>query len=98
MTLVVILKVTVASGREHEFEELTAERAALHRKSPGFDRMYLLKGDRPNEIRLVSWWRDLANPESWVRKEMYALSEHPKHAGLVVGPMPHETLEVARAF
>lgn len=98
MTLIVVLRLQVAPGRETEFEALVAERARVHRRAPGFERMYLLRGDPESEYRIVSWWGRLDEPEAWVRTEAYALSEDARHAGIVVGPVPHEVLHVAQQF
>jgi heme-degrading monooxygenase HmoA len=99
VTVVIVMRINVAPGREAEFERLVAERAReRHQATPGFERMYLLRPRGQSEYRLVSWWQHLADPEAWVRKETYAFSEHPQHAGIVVGPVPHEVLDIARQF
>lgn len=98
MTLVVIMRVHVALGREKEFEDLIAARSRHHRSQRGFERMYLLRPIKGKEYRLVSWWNSIQDPEAWVRTETYALSEDRAHAGLVIGAVPHEVLEIARQF
>lgn len=98
MRQVIVMPINVAPGREREFEDLIAERAKRHQETPGFERMYLLRTVDPNRFRLVTWWMQIDDPHAWVRKEVYALSENPRHAGIVVGAVPHEVLQVARQF
>jgi heme-degrading monooxygenase HmoA len=98
MTLIIVMRIHVAPEREAEFEGLVAERARRHQGAQGFQRMYLLREPRAHEYRIVTWWTRLDDPEAWVRKETYAMSENAAHAGIVVGPVPHEVLEIAREF
>ena len=98
MTLVVILRLSVAPGRESEFERFLAQRAAKHRTDPGFERMYLLRSDDTGEYRIVTWWRRLDDPQAWIRQETYSLSEDRAHAGLIVGPVPHDVLQIVQQF
>lgn len=98
MTHVVIMNFHVAPGREREFEDFVAERSRLHRGVPGFLRMYLLRPTASSEYRVVTWWKELEKPDSWIRKEAYAFSEAPQHLGLVVGTVPSEVLTVVREF
>lgn len=98
MRQLIVMRVHTAPGREDEFERFIQERAEMHQTQPGFDRMYLLRESGEGGYRLVTWWRDLADPESWVRKETYALSESPAHPGIIVGPVPFEVLEIVKQF
>src|SRR5688572_1890689 len=98
MTRIVILRIRIAPDRDREFETMIAGRATHHRRSSGFERMYLLRGDAPHQYRLVTWWNDLSDPESFVRSESYALSEDRAHEGIVVGPVTHEVLEIVNQF
>lgn len=98
MRRLIVMHVHVAAGRDREFEGFVAERAQVHERAKGFERMYLLRTDDRAEWRLVSWWRDTGDLEPWIRKEIYALSEDPAHHGIVVGPVPYEVLEIVRQF
>lgn len=99
MTLLLIIRFRIASGREEEWEEFVAARSKTVSRQAGFDRMYLLRpADEENEYRVVSWWDDLEKPEAWIRKEIYAYSESEDHAGIVVGPAEHEVLEIVEEF
>jgi heme-degrading monooxygenase HmoA len=98
MRQLIVMSVHIAPGRETEFENFVQERAEKHRVAAGFDRMYLLRESGEDSYRIVTWWRDLADPESWVRKETYALSESTAHPGIIVGPIPFEVLEIVKQF
>jgi heme-degrading monooxygenase HmoA len=98
MTRIVILRVRIAPDRANEFEAMIAGRASHHKKTRGFERMYLLRGEVPQEYRLVTWWKELGDPKAFVRSESYALSEDRAHAGIVVGPVAHEVLEIVQQF
>lgn len=99
MTLLLIIRFHIASGRESEWEQFVAQRSREVSKQDGFDRMYLLRPiDTDNEYRVVSWWDKLEKPEAWIRKEIYAYSESDEHAGIVVGPPEHEILEIVKEF
>lgn len=99
MTLLLIIRFRVASGREDEWETFVEERSKKVSGQTGFERMYLLRPvDGETEYRVVSWWSDLENPEAWIRKEIYAYSESEDHAGIVVGPAQHEILEIVEEF
>jgi len=98
MRQLIVMRVHVAPGREAEFEAFVAERAGKHQEASGFDRMYLLRESGEAFYRIVTWWHDHPGPESFVRKETYALSENPAHPGIIVGPVPFEVLEIVHQF
>jgi heme-degrading monooxygenase HmoA len=98
MRQLIVMRVHVAPGREAEFERFVDERAGAHRSEAGFDRMYLLREANTDGYRIVTWWRALPDPESWVRKETYAYSESPAHPGIIVGPVPFEVLEIVKQY
>lgn len=99
MTLLLIIRFRIASGREEEWERFVAHRSKVVSQEDGFDRMYLLRPtDGDTEYRVVSWWDELEKPEAWIRKEVYAYSESEEHAGIVVGPAEHEVLEIVEEF
>lgn len=99
MTTLVIMRFRIAPEREREWESFVAERGHDMAKEAGYVRMYLLRPEsQSNEYRVVSWWEDLADPQSWIRKETYAFSESRGHQGIVTGPVGHEVLQIVGEF
>lgn len=97
MVKILILKIRVAQGREAEFESLVKSRAVTLATDGDHERTYLLR-TRDGEYRLVSWWKKVDEADAWVRTQTYALSEDPQHRGVVVGPVPHEVLDVVDQY
>lgn len=92
------MKFKIAGGRDKEFEAFVDERARAAKAVAGFKQIYLLRPTDNAEYRLVSWWEKSDNLPAWIRTESYEFSENPKHAGLVIGPIPYEVARVMRQW
>jgi heme oxygenase (mycobilin-producing) len=85
---VALSRFTVANDLAGDVKAAFRQRPHLVDTAPGFARMEVISPqDRPEEIWLVTWWRDRESFETWHRSHLYRESHNamPKGLKLVSG-------------
>jgi len=79
---VVVSRFKVANGMTAEVKRAFAARPRLVEQAPGFVRLDVVSPlDDPDEIHLITQWRDRASYDAWHRSHAYRAS----HAGIPDG-------------
>ena len=80
--IVAMSRFVVANGMVHDVKQAFRERPHLVDRAPGFIRMEVLSPrDAPEEIWLMTWWRDEPSFHAWHGSQDHKLA----HAGIPRG-------------
>jgi heme oxygenase (mycobilin-producing) len=93
--IVVMNRISVASGREQDFEKTFAERDRAVDRMPGFIDMQVLRPCEGNTYVVLTRWKSLEAFKDWTQSEAF-ISAHRKQTPGLAQSRP--TLEIYEDF